>query len=107
MSNQKSFGANFDTLPSTSHLKSIVLTDMNSNASFNIDNIPGKQASVKILYAISQANDFKISREQANAGISLFGDYAEEEKLNPGSHPNIRLLFDIIERNQVWKVEAS
>ncbi len=107
MSNQKSFGTDFNNLPDTSHLKSITLSDTNSDTSFSVDNIPGKQASVKILYAISSANDFKISRDQASMGVTLFGDYAEEEKQQPGAHPNIKLLFDIIENNQVWKVEAS
>ncbi|MFK7794053.1 MAG: DUF2322 family protein [Gammaproteobacteria bacterium] len=107
MSNQKNFGADFNNLLDTSHLKSITLSDMSSGTSFRVDNIPGKQASVKILYAISQANDFKISRDQARTGVSLFGDYAEEEKQQPGAHPNIKLLFDIIENNQVWMVEVS
>ena len=107
MSNQKNFGADFNNLPDTSHLTSITLSDMNSDTSFSVDNIPGKQASVKILYAISQTNDFKISSAQASTGIALFGDYADEEKQQPGAHPNIKLLLDIIENNQVWKVEAS
>lgn len=107
MSNQKNFGADFNNLPDTCHLKSITLSDMNSDTAVSVDNIPGKQASVKILYAISQANGFKISSEQARIGVSLFGDYAEEEKQQPGAHPNIKLLFDIIDNSQVWKVEAS
>jgi hypothetical protein len=107
MSNAKNFGDGFNHLSDTSHLKKITLSSTVSHESHNIDNIPGKQASVKILYNISQANDFKITVEQANTGIALFGDYAEEEKQQPNSHPNIRLLLDIIEGNQVWVVEAT
>jgi hypothetical protein len=107
MTKQKSFGTDFVNLPDTSHLKSISLSDMNSSAFLRVDNIPGKQASVKILYAISQANDFKISSKQASTGITLFGDYTEEEIQRPDSHPNIRLLLNIIEKDEVWKLEAD
>ena len=106
MSNQKKFGDDFYQLAETSHLKSITLSDINSNSSFTVDNIPGKQASVKILYNISQANNFKITSKQAATGLALFADYAEEERRQPGSHPNIKLLFDIIAANQTWKVET-
>jgi hypothetical protein len=107
MTKQQTFGAGFDNLQDTSHLKKIILSNIKSKQSHSIDNIPGKQASVKILFNISQANDFKITVEQANIGIILFGDYAEEENQQPNSHPNIRLLLDIIKENQVWKVEAT
>lgn len=106
MTKQKNFGADFNNLPDTSHLKKITLSNTASKQCHSIDNIPGKQASVKILYAISSANEFKINRDQASMGVTLFGAYAEEEKQQPGTHPNIKLLFDIIENNQVWKVEA-
>lgn len=106
MSKQQNFGAGFNNLPDTSQLKAITLSNIESNQSHSIDNVPGKQASVKILYNIAQANNFKITGEQANTGIALFGDYLEEENQQPNSHPNIRLLLDIIEGNQVWKVEA-
>jgi hypothetical protein len=37
----------------------------------------------------------------------LFGDYAQEEMDSPGSHPNIRLLMDILTNKQEWAVSAS
>jgi hypothetical protein len=107
MSKQKNFGADFNNLPDTSHLKKITLSSTGSKQNHSIENIPGKQASVKILYNISHNNDFKITVEQAKAGIILFGDYVEEEMQQPNLHPNIRLLLDIIKENQVWEVEAT
>ncbi len=107
MSKQKNFGADFNNLSDTSHLKKITLSSTDPKQNHSIENIPGKQASVKILYNISQNNDFKIAVEQAKTGIILFGDYVEEEMQQPNSHPNIRLLLDIIKENQVWDVEAT
>ena len=107
MSKQKQFGDDFNNLPDTSQLKKITLSNSQSKQSLSIDNIPGKQASVKILYNISQNNDFKITSEQAKAGMILFGDFADDEIQQPNSHPNIRLLLDIIEDNQTWEVKAT
>jgi hypothetical protein len=106
MSNQKNFAAEFNNLPDTGHLEKITLSNIDSTQSHSIDNVPGKQASVKILYCIAQVNDFKITATQAEAGIVLFGDYTAEEKQQPNAHPNIRLLLDIIENHQTWEVEA-
>jgi|TARA_B110000240_G_C13462597_1_gene437378 hypothetical protein len=106
MSNQKNFAAEFNHLPDTGHLKKITLSNIDSKQNHSVDNIPGKQASVKILYSIALDNNFKISATQAEAGIILFGDYTAEEKQQPNAHPNIRLLLDIIEHNQTWEVEV-
>lgn len=103
MSN-KQFGSGFNELMSTEHISSLILSLKNSNTRITLDNIPGKQASVKILYNI--ATDATITEEQAQHGLLLYGDYTEEEKQQPGSHPNIRLLMDIIQHQEVWYVEA-
>jgi len=107
MSNQKNFGAGFSALPDTNQLKTLTISSDNSDKSFTLENLPGKQASVKILYAISQDNNSKISSEQAKVGLALFGDYTEEEKQQPNTHPNIRFLMDVIANDELWMVEAE
>ena len=104
MSN-KNFGAGFDDLQPTDHFKHLKLTNQNGNEIITLDNIPGKQASVKILYNI--ANNNVIGTTEAQTGLALYGDYTEEEKQQPYAHPNIRLLIDIIENNEQWSVEAE
>ena len=107
MSNNKSFGEGFDALDDTSHLKKITLINRETDKSFTIDNIPGKQASVKILYSIAQTNHSQINIKQARTGIALFGDYALEEEQQPNSHPNIRFLIDVINNNEEWLLKAD
>lgn len=104
MSN-KQFGEGFNDLQATDHLKQLRLVKQNADEIITLDNIPGKQASVKILYNI--ANNSIIGIKEAERGLVLYGDYTEEEKQQPYAHPNIRLLLDIIENNQAWKIEAS
>ncbi len=104
MSNKK-FGAGFDDLIPTDHFKHLKLTNQNGDEIITLDNIPGKQASVKILYNI--ANNGEIGTTEAQTGLALYGDYTEEEKQQPYAHPNIRLLIDIVENNEQWSVEAE
>ena len=101
----KNFGEGFDQLQATDNYNHLYLSRENGTERITLDNIPGKQASVKILYNI--ANDSIISSNEALHGLALYGDYTQEEKDQPGAHPNIRLLMDIIENNESWKVEAE
>ena len=101
----KHFGAGFDELQATDNFKHLHLARENGTEKITLDNIPGKQASVKILYNIT--NDSIISSNDAQHGLALYGDYTQEEKEKPGAHPNIRLLMDIIKNNESWKVEAE
>ncbi|MFK8026878.1 MAG: DUF2322 family protein [Gammaproteobacteria bacterium] len=107
MSNEKTFGAGFDDLADTSHLKNITFINRDTDQSFSLENIPGKQASVKILYSIAQTNHSQINRSVARTGIALFGDYAQEEEQQPNSHPNIRFLMNIMTNDEEWLVNAE
>ena len=107
MSNKKTFGAGFDDLTDTSHLKKVTFINRATDKSFSLENIPGKQASVKILYSIAQTNYSQINRSVARTGIALFGDYAQEEEQQPNSHPNIRFLMDVMANNEEWLVNAE
>ena len=104
MSN-KNFGEGFDQLQATDNFKKLYLNKQNSNETLSLDNIPGKQASVKILYNI--ANNSIIGTEEAQKGLALYGDYTQEEKQQPNSHPNIRLLLNIVENNESWAIKAE
>ena len=59
----KQFGKNFSQLADTSHINSLTLENHVTGSKVHIDNIPGKQASVKILYAIAMTNNFKITEK--------------------------------------------
>lgn len=105
MTNSKQFGNGFNDLADTSDLESITL--VNNDQQHVLENIPGKQASVKILHAIASKNDNKITTKEAKEGLELYGDYTQEEIQNPNSHPNIRLLLNVIEKNETWYLNAK
>ena len=64
-----------------------------------LENIPGKHASVRIYHALSRLNQGKIGAQEAKEGIRLYGDYIDDEKREPNSHPNIRKLIEIVENS--------
>lgn len=96
------FGAEFNSLPDTPNLRAIELTQSSSGEIHVIKNEPGKQASIKIYYFISKNNNFLLTPAQAKIGLDLYGEYVQLEHQQPNSHPNIRLLLDIIANNQSW-----
>lgn len=107
MTKNLQFGKNFSQLPDTDHVSVIELNSSDSEKYHLIENIPGKQASVKIFYGISQANGYQITAHVARLGLEMFGEYVQEEKQTPNSHPNIRLLIDTIEYNRRWLVNIK
>ena len=100
------FADDFYTLADCSHITQLNLYNNSSDSTHTLLNLPGKQASLKIFYAISRNPEQHISLSQAQRGLRLFGDYVAEEEAQPNSHPNIRLLLDIIQHKHVWVVTA-
>ncbi len=100
------FGTAFYSLPELPELHALELTQSNNGKVHIIKNEPGKQASVKIYYAISRNDNFQITSEQAKTGLDLYGEYVQLEQQQANSHPNIRLLLDIIAHKQSWTVKT-
>ncbi len=104
---QNNFGADFSNLTDCSHLSQLSLHNCTTNSTHIVPNTPGKQASCKIFYAISRNPQQQITPVEAGQGLILFGDYVNEERAQANSHPNIRLLLDVIENDEVWTVTPS
>ncbi len=107
MSNRNNFSPDYYDLPSTDHISRLIMTNSHSRETTILENKPGKQASVKILFNIANSNNMHISAGEAQHGLLLFGDYVLEETQQPGAHPNIRLLMDIVENKEAWSVTVE
>ena len=107
MANTKLFGEGFHSLPDSSHIKSLELINTQNQHTHILENVPGKKASVKILHGIAVDNDNIINKQAAAWGLALFGEYTDEERQSPNSHPNIRLLIEIIDGDQTWEVTTT
>jgi len=106
MANKK-FGEGFDHLADCSHITQLTVQDRQSDAVHILPNVPGKQASVKIYFAISRNANQTISPQEAQIGLQHYGDYVTEELEHPDAHPNIRLLLNIIENHEAWQVAVE
>lgn len=68
-------------------------------------NQPGQAASLAIYYEV--AVEFGgITPKSAEKAIELYAEKADEAKANPGQHPNIDRLFEVIKDNRFYSLKA-
>jgi hypothetical protein len=82
-------------LPSIDHVKQVVV--LTQPDPWTIPNAPGKKASVAIYAYLATAHGGKLTPPAAEKGLRLYDEYVEEARNQPGSHPNIDLLFQVIQ----------
>jgi hypothetical protein len=90
------FADNLSTLPSIDHLSALELIDSDGNIVASIENKPGKAGSLKVYHALT-ARHGQINGAAAREGIALFGEHVDDAKANPGKHPNIDRLLQILD----------
>eukprot|EP00186_Timspurckia_oligopyrenoides_P003767 CAMPEP_0182442458 /NCGR_PEP_ID=MMETSP1172-20130603/1373_1 /TAXON_ID=708627 /ORGANISM="Timspurckia oligopyrenoides, Strain CCMP3278" /LENGTH=262 /DNA_ID=CAMNT_0024637327 /DNA_START=66 /DNA_END=854 /DNA_ORIENTATION=- len=102
---------NLAKLPSIDGLYSVKLSAMDSEMKARpeydteILNVEGKRASVAIFNGL--ATEFGvIDSKAAEKGLAWYGHFVKEAKENPGSHPNIDLLFSVIEKDLTLFVDV-
>ncbi|MCK6391803.1 MAG: DUF2322 family protein [Azonexus sp.] len=89
-----SFAENLKKLPGISHLAAINLLDAEGNVVASIENKAGSQGSLTVYNHLAQTYG-SINAEAARKGLELFAEHTEDERLNPGKHPNIARLLAI------------
>ena len=85
-----------ETLPSIEHLTGLDVL----NGETVIHHIPaalGKLGSLRLYNALAEKFNGKLDRTSAQQGIEWFAEHVEDAKQNPGKHPNIDLLFKVVE----------
>ncbi len=90
-----SFAENLKKLPGISHLAAINLLDADGNVVASIENKPGSQGSLAVYNHLAQTYG-SITLEAAQKGVEIFAEHSEDERANPGKHPNIARLLGII-----------
>ncbi len=89
-----SFAENLKKLPGISHLAAINLLDADGNIAATIENKPGSQGSLAVYNHLAQTYG-SINAEAARKGMEIFAEHTEDERVNPGKHPNIARLIAI------------
>ncbi len=89
-----SFAENLKKLPGISHLVAINLLDAEGAVVASIENKAGSQGSLTVYNHLAQTYG-SINAEAARKGLELFAEHTEDERQNPGKHPNIARLLAI------------
>ena len=93
-----SFKEILETLPTIDHLTGLNVMD-GETIIHNISAIPGKLGSLRLQNALAEKLNGKLNRTSAQQGVEWFAEHIEDAKENPGKHPNIDLLFKVIDEN--------
>ena len=93
-----SFKEILETLPTIEHLTGLNVID-GEKIIHNIPAIPGKLGSLRLYNALAEKFIGKLNRTSAQQGVEWFEEHIEDAKANPGKHPNIDLLFKVIDKN--------
>ncbi len=89
-----SFAENLKKLPGISHLAALNLLDAEGNIVATIENKAGSQGSLAVYNHLAQTYG-SINSEAAKKGLEIFAEHSEDERANPGKHPNIARLLKI------------
>ena len=93
-----------DTLPTIDHLTGLNVKQ-GDEVIHHIPAAPGKLGSLRLYNALAEKFNGKLDRTSAQQGIEWFAEHVEDAKNNPGKHPNIDLLFKVIDENLAFDLE--
>lgn len=85
-------------------VKDLELYDENSQLAGVVHNKPGSAGSAKVYYHLYKTFG-EINTDAAVEGLSLFAEHTRDAEDNPGKHPNIDRLFDIIDSEKTLTVK--
>lgn len=91
------------TLENADHVQRILLTQSDGKSAGVIENKPGSQGSVKVYHHLWKKWG-SINVDAAKDGLALYAEHSTDAEENPGKHPNIDRLFEVIENNQLLTV---
>lgn len=71
-----------------------------------IENAPGTAGSFRV-YAALAAKYGSINVEAAQEGLSIYAEHTEDARQNPGKHPNIDRLFEVLRTGAVLQASVA
>jgi hypothetical protein len=100
-----SFAETLKTLPGVSHLAALQLIDPTTDEVVaTIENKPGQAGSLAVYNHIAQIHGV-INAEAAGQGLAIYAEHTVDARTNPGKHPNIDRLIDLIEAGGTLRVK--
>jgi len=91
------FADKLKQLPGVSHLEKLDLLDAGGKLVATLENKPGKAGSLAVYNHLILRHG-RIDAASAAEGLTLFAEHTEDAKKNPGKHPNIDRLLEVIDK---------
>ncbi len=89
------FSEILNTLPAIEQIERLELIDKNGAVAV-IENRPGQAGSVAVYNALLQEFGL-LNSAAAQKGLKLYAEHTEDALANPGKHPNIDRLVELID----------
>lgn len=89
------FAENLAQLADVAEFSKLELCDVAGNPVAVIENKPGSQGSLRVYRHLAEKWG-SINPAAAEEGLQIYAEHTEDARQNPGKHPNIDRLFDII-----------
>ncbi|MDP1683383.1 MAG: DUF2322 family protein [Burkholderiales bacterium] len=101
-----SFSQNLQQLAPVDGLQRLSLLGSDGQTLAVFENAPGTQGSFRVYHHVAKKCG-AIGVEAAQEALALFAEHTNDARLQPGKHPNIDRLFDIVERNLRFNVRCE
>ncbi|MEN8169513.1 MAG: DUF2322 family protein [Pseudomonadota bacterium] len=98
------FADNLKTLPAIDNIEKLELYDGNTLVD-TIENKPGKAGSVSVYNALNQEFG-SLNSAAAEKGIALYAEHTADAEANPGKHPNIDRLLEVIAKQSELRIHT-
>ncbi|MCK3657962.1 hypothetical protein A4G18_04360 [Pasteurellaceae bacterium Pebbles2] len=98
------FKTNLEQLPAIEHLSGLQVLD-GENVIHEIPAVAGKLGSLRVYYALAEQFSGKLDRTSAQKGLEIFAEHTEDAKQNVGKHPNIDLLFKVVNEDLNYQLK--
>lgn len=98
------FADNLKQLPGVSHLSALQLLDAEGEVVATIEHKPGQVGSLTLYNHLAQFYG-AITPEAAAQGLALYAEHTEDARGNPGKHPNIDRLLQLVADGKTLSVK--
>ena len=99
-----SFADTLKQLPKISHLAALELQDASGQRIALLENKPGQAGALAVYNHLGQLYG-AITPDAARKGLELFAEHTEDARGNPGKHPNIDRLLQLIDAPQTLRIK--
>ncbi len=93
------------TFSAVDHLAGLNVRNAQGEVIHHIPAVEGKLGSLKLYNALAEKFDGKLTASAAQQGVEWFAEHVEDAKQNAGKHPNIDLLFKVINQDLALTLE--